>query len=54
MTNDRGSYQLIEEVTLPQFNQKRYYPVKIGDIFKQQYPIIAKLGYGAYSTVWLA
>jgi serine/threonine-protein kinase SRPK3 len=49
-----GSYQLIEEETLPLFNQKRYYPVKIGDIFKQQYRIIAKLGYGAYSTVWLA
>ena len=49
-----GSYQLIEEATLPLFHQKRYYPVKIGDTFKQQYRIIAKLGYGSYSTVWLA
>ncbi|OAL34541.1 hypothetical protein AYO20_06171 [Fonsecaea nubica] len=49
-----GSYQPIEEETLPLFYQKRYYPVKIGDVFKQQYRIIAKLGYGAYSTVWLA
>lgn len=53
MTYSR-SHQLIEEETLPLFYQKRYYPVKIGDIFKQQYRIIAKLGYGAYSTVWLA
>jgi serine/threonine-protein kinase SRPK3 len=49
-----GSCQQIEEQKLPQFYQKKYYPVKIGDIFKQQYRIITKLGYGAYSTVWLA
>jgi serine/threonine protein kinase len=48
------SYQLIEEQTLPLYQQKRYYPVRIGDIFKNQYRILAKLGYGAYSTVWLA
>ncbi|EXJ83982.1 CMGC/SRPK protein kinase [Capronia epimyces CBS 606.96] len=48
------SYQQIEEGTLPLFHQKRYYPVKIGNISKQRYRIIAKLGYGAYSTVWLA
>ncbi|KIV88507.1 hypothetical protein PV10_08188 [Exophiala mesophila] len=49
-----SSYWPIEEATLSRFDQKRYYPVKFGDIFREQYRIIAKLGYGAYSTVWLA
>ena len=44
----------IEEQTLPRYKQKQYYPVKIGDRFNDRYRIITKLGYGAYSTVWLA
>ncbi|MCJ1373452.1 hypothetical protein MMC20_004680 [Loxospora ochrophaea] len=51
---DGGAWQPIEEQTLSLYHQKRYYPVKIGDFFKSQYRIIAKLSYGAYSTVWLA
>ncbi len=51
---DGGDWQPIEEQTLPLYHRKRYYPVKIGDFFNNQYRIIAKLGYGAYSTVWLA
>ena len=51
---DSGGWQGIEEQTLPRYRQRLYYPVKIGDFFKNQYRIIAKLGYGAYSTVWLA
>jgi serine/threonine-protein kinase SRPK3 len=50
MADGRG-WQPIEEQTLPLYHQKHYYPVKIGDFFKTQYRIIAKLGYGAYSTV---
>ncbi|KAJ5405013.1 protein kinase [Penicillium sp. CMV-2018d] len=46
--------QAIEEQTLPFHHRKYYYPVKIGQVFKDRYRIIAKLGYGAYSTVWLA
>lgn len=44
----------LEEQTLPRFHEKRYYPVKIGQIFNDQYRILTKLGYGANSTVWLA
>ncbi|KAK4987165.1 hypothetical protein LTR66_007669 [Elasticomyces elasticus] len=51
---DGGRCQPLEEQTLPLYHQKRYYPVKIGEVFKNQYRIIAKLGYGAYSTIWLA
>jgi serine/threonine-protein kinase SRPK3 len=53
MANNRA-FQPIEEQTLPRYHQKRYYPVKIGEVFNGQYRIITKLGYGAYSTVWLA
>lgn len=44
----------IEEQTLPSYNTKRYYPVRIGQRFVDRYRIITKLGYGAHSTVWLA
>ncbi|OJD10516.1 CMGC/SRPK protein kinase [Emergomyces pasteurianus Ep9510] len=49
-----ANIQAIEEETLPFYHKKRYYPVKIGQTFNSRYRIIAKLGYGAYSTVWLA
>ncbi|KAI1944785.1 hypothetical protein LOZ62_004063, partial [Ophidiomyces ophidiicola] len=45
---------LLEELLLPFKHHKHYYPARIGDTLKNQYRIIAKLGYGAYSTVWLA
>lgn len=31
-----------------------YHPVHLGDVFDDKYVIIQKLGYGQYSTVWLA
>ncbi|CAM1507169.1 Fc.00g068100.m01.CDS01 [Cosmosporella sp. VM-42] len=31
-----------------------YHPVNLGDIFNSRYRVIRKLGYGSYSTVWLA
>ncbi|EEQ30224.1 protein kinase domain-containing protein [Microsporum canis CBS 113480] len=46
--------EAIEEQSLPRYHERHYYPVKIGEVFNGQYRIIAKLGYGAYSTVWLA
>ncbi|KAI2285697.1 hypothetical protein LOZ02_000856 [Ophidiomyces ophidiicola] len=45
---------LLEELLLPFKHHKHYYPARIGDTLKNQYRIIAKLGYGAYSTVLLA
>ncbi|RMD40650.1 hypothetical protein DV735_g4461, partial [Chaetothyriales sp. CBS 134920] len=45
---------MIEEQSLLLYQQKRYYPVSIGDLFNDRYRVITKLGYGAYSTVWLA
>lgn len=50
MTHHR---QAIEEQTLPFYHMKYYYPVQIGQVFIDRHRIIAKLGYSAYSTVWL-
>ena len=30
-----------------------FHPVYIGDVFNDRYEVLNKLGYGAYSTVWL-
>ena len=51
---DSGNTQPLEERALALSRRKRYYPVKIGEVYNGRYRIIAKLGYGAYSTVWLA
>ena len=48
-----SSEHLIEEETLPGYQQEHYYPVHIGDVFNSQYKVVGKLGYGVYSTVWL-
>ncbi len=32
----------------------RYHPVRFGECFNQRYEILGKLGWGQYSTVWLA
>jgi serine/threonine protein kinase len=44
----------IEEETLPDYLAARYYPVRIGEVFVNRYQVVGKLGYGAFSTVWLA
>jgi hypothetical protein len=31
-----------------------YHPVMVGDMLKDRYHIVDKLGFGGYSTVWLA
>ena len=31
-----------------------YHPVHLGDTFGSRYRVIRKIGYGEYSTVWLA
>ena len=31
-----------------------YHPVHLGDIYYERYRVIHKLGFGSYSTVWLA
>jgi len=31
-----------------------YHPVHLGDIYCKRYKVIHKLGFGTFSTVWLA
>ena len=31
-----------------------YHPVHLGDVYCKRYKVIHKLGFGTYSTVWLA
>lgn len=44
----------MEEETLPDYIASRYYPTRIGEIIKDRYQVVGKLGYGTTSTVWLA
>ncbi|KAJ5979105.1 hypothetical protein N7501_002447 [Penicillium viridicatum] len=46
--------QAIEEETIPGYIAGRYYPTRIGEILKDWYQVVGKLGFGASSTVWLA
>lgn len=44
---------LVEEETFPFYEPQQYRNVNIGDIYHDQYQVLGKLGYGAYSTSWL-
>ncbi|PYH89999.1 U4/U6 small nuclear ribonucleo protein PRP4 [Aspergillus ellipticus CBS 707.79] len=43
----------IEEETLPTYEREEYYPAQQGEVLHRRYQILAKLGYGVTSTVWL-
>jgi len=42
-----------EEETLPHYDHDQFYPVRVGQRLGSDYKVLGKLGYGAYSTVWL-
>lgn len=44
----------VEEERLPYYRREDYYPMRIGDVIKERYQVVAKLGYGTTSTVWLS
>ncbi|KAF6800350.1 protein kinase domain-containing protein [Colletotrichum sojae] len=46
--------KLLDEEMLLTYDPPDYYPVHIGGIFQDRYHVVAKLGYGTSSTVWLA
>lgn len=35
------------------YRPEGFHPVYIGDVFKDRYKVLNKIGYGVYSTVWL-
>ncbi|PGH31514.1 CMGC/SRPK protein kinase [[Emmonsia] crescens] len=42
-----------EEEDLPGYKPEDFYPVRLGDVFESRYRVIAKLGFGVGSSVWL-
>jgi serine/threonine-protein kinase SRPK3 len=44
---------LIEEETMPGYEAESFHPTNLGDLLHGRYEILAKLGWGASSTVWL-
>lgn len=42
-----------EEEEVPRYKSEEFYPVRLGEIFCSKYQIIAKLGFGTSSTIWL-
>ncbi len=49
------SQRAFSEESLDRYRPGGYHPVRIGDIFANgRYKVLCKLGYGVYSTVWLA
>ncbi|KAG6290732.1 hypothetical protein E4U46_001627 [Claviceps purpurea] len=43
-----------EEETIPGYKSSDYYPVRIGEVFRDRYQAVGKIGFGLRSTVWLA
>jgi hypothetical protein len=43
----------VEEEELPGYVPEHYYPAALGEVLNSQYQVVAKLGYGISSTVWL-
>lgn len=44
----------IDEERLPRYDARDYYPANPGDVLDDKYQLVAKLGWGSNSTVWLA
>ncbi|OAX77343.1 hypothetical protein ACJ72_08361 [Emergomyces africanus] len=45
---------LIEEETIPNYKPYQFYPVQIGQIFRERYQVVGKIGYSVSFTVWLS
>ncbi|KAL2360083.1 hypothetical protein RJZ56_007057 [Blastomyces dermatitidis] len=44
----------IEEERAPRYNPSHFYPVRLYQVLNDRYQVVAKLGWGTSSTVWLA
>jgi hypothetical protein len=47
------AHEKFEEETNLSYKAERFYPVHLGEVFESRYQVVAKLGYGTISTVWL-
>jgi hypothetical protein len=50
----RNSFSIASEEKPERYCPGGYHPVHLGETFNNKYQIVSKLGYGLYSTVWLA
>jgi len=48
-----NSVEKVEEEDVPPKVLEDFYPVYIGEVFKNRYQVVSKLGFGMNSTVWL-
>ncbi|KAK3941447.1 putative Serine/threonine protein kinase [Diplogelasinospora grovesii] len=48
-----GDEFLLEEEMHPWFKPEKWYPVRMGEVIDSRYQVLAKLGFGSVSTVWL-
>ncbi|KKZ57827.1 hypothetical protein EMCG_05578 [[Emmonsia] crescens] len=46
-------YTPIEVERLERYRPGGYHPLTLGDIIQSRYRVVHKLGYGAYSIIWL-
>jgi hypothetical protein len=53
LTTKMNASELFEEERLPWYSHDQFYPVRPGEVLDSSFKVIGKLGYGAYSTVWL-
>lgn len=55
MAANHAEYNWIEGVEhLEKYQPGGYHPIIIGDVLYDRYHVVDKLGFGGYSTVWLA
>ena len=45
---------LIEEECKDDYDPQHFFPVHLGQVFRDTYRVVTKVGYGGGSTVWLA
>lgn len=46
-------HEKFEEERLVGYKAEKFYPVRLGEVFESRYQVVAKLGFGTASTVWL-
>jgi hypothetical protein len=44
----------VDEENVPRYNPEAFYPANPGDVLNGRFKLLAKLGWGTSSTVWLA
>ena len=54
MSTARNHVSKLSEESLQKYSPGGYHPTRLGEVFDGKYHVVRKLGYGQYSTMWLA